>query len=172
MKRKKSKATSKYVCACCGADIARHFPAIAYDAPFYWNEEMVGRPDCSIDSDFCEIEKQDFFIRTVLQIPIIDTDQTFDWGVWVSVSAKNYQRYSKIFDTGKELKEKAYFGWFSNQIPIYPDCLGIKTNVHLQGGGLRPLLELDHTNPHPLCQEQHNGITVARAHEISDSLLK
>ncbi len=124
-----------------------------------------------LDTDFCTINNEVFFIRTVLRIPIIDSKQPFEWGIWVSLSEKNLKRYKKVYGTDKELEEEPYFGWFSNDIKLYPECLGIKTRVHLQGGGLRPLLELDHENPHPLCQEQHNGITLKRAHAIIKTLL-
>ena len=119
-----------------------------------------------LDTDFCIIDNEAYFVRTVLRIPIIDSKEHLEWGVWVSLSEKNFKRYRRVYGKDEELKEKPYFGWLSNQLGDYQDCLEIKTSVHLQGGGMRPLLELDHANAHPLCQEQHNGIALKRAHQI------
>jgi len=153
-------------CTCCGQKVDNHLPAIAFSAPDYWQEDFVSKPGCMLDSDFCIVDSEAYFVRTVLRIPIINSKEHFEWGVWVSLSEKNFKRYQKVYGTKAELDEKSYFGWLSNQIKSYPDCLEIKTQVHLQGGGVRPLLELDHINMHPLCQEQHNGITLERAHQI------
>ena len=58
------------------------------------------------------------------------------------------------------------FGWLSNELPGYPvPTLGLKTMVHQQGRGLRPIVEVEHTD-HPLAIEQHHGITVARVREL------
>lgn len=156
-------------CTYCGRGMKHHLPALAYMAPDYWQEEFKGKAGHSLKSDFCTINNETFFVRTVLRIPIVDSDETLEWGVWVSLSETNFKRYDKVFGTKGELDEEPYFGWLSNQLDGYPDCLEIKTRVHLQGGGRRPLLELDHDNPHLLCQEQHHGITLQRAHEIIEA---
>ena len=138
---------------------------MAFAAPGYWQDDFAGRPGYMLDSDFCVINNEAYFARTVLRIPIINSKESFEWGVWVSLSEQSFKRYQKVYGTKAELDEKPYFGWLSNQLQGYPDCLEIKTQVHLQGGSMRPLLELDHANPHPLCQEQHDGISLEKAHQ-------
>jgi hypothetical protein len=51
-----------------------------------------------------------------------------------------------------------------------PSTLNLKTNVHTQPVGLRPLVELEPTD-HPLAVEQRDGITVARVQEFAERLL-
>jgi hypothetical protein len=167
---KKQNPTPEYNCTCC-RKTHNGIPALTFNHPFYWDEKKstINSGENILTSDLCVIDKKEFFIRVILEIPINDTDQTFSWGVWVSLSKENFFRYKKVFGTKKELKEKRYFGWFSNQIPGYPDTLKIKTSVHLQGGKLRPKIVLDHSDPHPLCQEQHNGITMERMHELIEN---
>ncbi len=140
----------------------------SFNTPAYWEDEFAGKDQDHyfLNEDICFIDGKDFFVRGVIEIPVIDGDQTFGYGVWVSLSKENFKKYVEVFGTKKELKEKPYFGWLSNQLSWYPDTLGIKTHVHLQGNKLRPKIELDHDNAHPLCQEQHNGITMERVHEI------
>ena len=166
---KSSKKT--IVCVCCGKEIKDHLPALTFNTPDYWIDDFSDKPNHFLDTDFCNVNNVAFFTRTVLKIPIIDTEEFLEWGIWVSLSKKSFNSYRKVYGTKMELAEEPYFGWISNQIKGYPDCLKIKTLVHLQGGGLRPLLELDHKNMHPLCQEQHTGITMERAHELVSLLV-
>ena len=52
---------------------------------------------------------------------------------------------------------------------ISPSLL-LKTRVHTQATGQRPLIELEPTD-HPLAVEQRTGITMARVQQIAESLL-
>ncbi|MBL8159995.1 DUF2199 domain-containing protein [Candidatus Saccharibacteria bacterium] len=157
----------KTVCSHCGQLIQGQLPALAFAAPAAWNDNDEHKYGYSLGSDFCTIDNQYFFIRVVLRIPIIDSEDSLEWGVWVSLSEKNFKRYGKVYGTDAELEEEPYFGWLANELPTYPDCSRIETYAHLRGGGLRPMLELNHDNLHPLCQDQHNGVSLGRAHELA-----
>ncbi len=142
--------------------------------PEAWNFRSGNNKDDHLGDDFCTVEidgERHYFIRVVLQIPIIDSKKTLDWGVWASQSKEHFKDYWNVFNDGGKPKGGPYFGWFANQLPIYEDCLRIKTHVHFNEGRARPYLELDNTNPHLLCEEQHGGITLERAHEIVDTSL-
>ena len=152
-------------CSCCGQTISDELPALAFDAPTYWDESLASQPGNALTTDFCQVHDEAFFVRCVLQIPIKESGQALEWGVWVSLSETNFRQYQKVFGTRKERKEEPYFGWLSNELPGYKNCLSIKTNIHLQGGGMRPLVELDHEDNHLLCQHQHGGITMKQAHQ-------
>jgi hypothetical protein len=98
----------------------------------------------------------------------LDSDQDFEWGVWVSVSEPNFKRISEIWeDEGRE-EEPAIFGWLSSMLPIYtPTTLGLKTMLHTQPVGLRPLIDLEPTD-HPLATEQRAGIDLRHVQEIAE----
>jgi hypothetical protein len=63
------------------------------------------------------------------------------------------------------------FGWFSNQVPGYPDTLNLKCDVSPRDDGMRPLITLEPTD-HPLAVQQREGISfesaVAYAHEYME----
>lgn len=154
-------------CSHCGAELKDHCRDLAFNEPAYW--QFSDDPENQLDSDFCVMNLEDgrhYFVRGLLQIPIQGTDEVFGWGVWVSLSEKNFHRYQKVYGTRRELKEEPYFGWLSNELPGYADCLGLKTNVCLQGGHMRPHIVLDHEDPHPLCQDQHVGYTLDRVEAL------
>lgn len=159
-----------YVCASCGKTHDELPMDLGFNAPTHWDFlEVKGEKDY-LTGDFCVIhnnESADYFIRGILVIPILDDPkyETFNYGIWVSQSKENFQKYNEIYGTEAELKESPHFGWFSNRLKGYPETLGLKSNAHFQGGKSRPLVVLEHTD-HPLSQEQHHGITMARVHEL------
>lgn len=62
-------------------------------------------------------------------------------------------------------------GWLSTELPLYqPSTLSLKTRVHTQAVGQRPLVELEPAD-HPLAVEQRTCITLARVQEIAETLL-
>ena len=138
-----------------------------YPAPFYWNTDEAKKNPGKwlIDSDTCIIN-DDYFIRGILEIPILDSQDVFIWGIWVTLSRNNFIRYKDLFKAPDVSKEPAYFGWFASRLKGYEDTLNLKTHVHLQNGGLRPKIELEHSHNHLLCIEQQEGITLHRVNEI------
>ncbi len=124
-----------------------------------------------LGSDQCVIKNKHFFIRGLIRLPVLDADQDFEWGVWVSLSRDNFERASGLWETEGREAEPPYFGWLSSELrPYEPSTLNLKTNVHTQPVGLRPLVELEPTD-HPLAVEQREGITLARVQEFAEILL-
>jgi hypothetical protein len=112
------------------------------------------------------LEGRDCFVRCVLPIPILGSGgQEFAYGVWSSLSEKNFRGYTATFDSGDQGRLGPWFGWFSNRLNGYPDTLHLKCQVHPRDGRVRPWIELEPTD-HPLAVEQRNGITLDRLIEI------
>lgn len=114
-----------------------------------------------------------FFVRGRLVIPVTDAaaGTEFDWGVWVSLSRDNFTPVLSLWTTPGREREQPYFGWLSTELPLYqPSTLSLKTHVHTQAVGQRPVIELEPTD-HPLALEQRTGITLARVQEIAETLL-
>ncbi|HET6621926.1 MAG TPA: DUF2199 domain-containing protein [Dongiaceae bacterium] len=138
-------------------------------APFYWHEAY--RADTTgtsrINDDFCMIERRDYFIRCILEIPIHEVEKPFLWGVWVTQSERNFQDYADSFH---DTPERCTFGFFANRLPGYPDTLGLHTQVHWQHGRGRPKVELEPTD-HPLYRDWSDGISWDRAAELAGPYL-
>jgi hypothetical protein len=112
-----------------------------------------------------------FLVRANIEIPVLDATELLSWGVWVSLSKQNFDRYHELWNTrGREKMIPPMFGWLNTDLAVYPQTLNLKTNVHVQPIGTRPLVEVEPTS-HPLAIEQRNGITVARVREIASKLL-
>lgn len=141
------------------------------EAPAYWTPELDGRPGCELTSDQCVINGQHFFVRGLIEIPVLDTGEVFSWGVWVSLSEATFLHAStRWYEDGRE-NDEAYFGWLSTELSCYPaTTLNLKTNLHTRPIGLRGFVELEPTD-HPLAVEQRDGITTARVQQIAEQLL-
>ena len=118
-----------------------------------------------LTDDVCVLDEAHFFIYGCLEIPIVGEEDPFIWNVWVSLSADNFFKVIDLWDEPARVDLDPMFGWLSTELPIYPDTINLKTNVHMRGVGLRPLIELEPTN-HPLAIEQRNGITRSRVDDI------
>lgn len=160
-----------YLCSCCGE---RHegLPfGYGAPAPAYWTDEMAGAPRHGLSDEQCVIDGEHFFLRARLLLPVRDAEEDFDWGVWVSLSKDNYLRAEEMWTNPERVNEPPYFGWLSTVLPVYePPTLNLKTMVHSQPVGQRPIVELEPTD-HPLAVEQRTGITLARVQEIAERLL-
>jgi hypothetical protein len=124
-----------------------------------------------LGSDTCTItdaEGTNYFIRVVVEIPIHGITEPFMWGVWVSLSKASFDRYRATWDEPDETD--AYFGWFCNRLPYYPDTIGLKTTVHPRKGGVRPYLTIER-NGHLLAEHLANGISVQQAQQIAERVL-
>jgi hypothetical protein len=149
--------TLQFKCTCCG-EWHEGLPDLAFAAPYYYDQlsEEQKKIIAKKSDDLCSID-DDFFIRGILLLPIVDRDTEFGLGVWVSLSETNFNRYVELFEHPDPTAEGPYFGWFSNRLPGYPDTLSLKTNVHLQPYPQRPRIVLEPTD-HPLSIHQHRGI--------------
>lgn len=126
----------------------------------------------TLDSDLCKITHDkgtDYFIRTILEIPIHGIAESFMWGVWVSLSEKSFVRYVETYDDPVE--GDGFFGWLCNGLPGYPDTTSLAADVRVQLDGTRPTLHLHRGDPdedHPLVIDQYEGISVQRAQELAE----
>lgn len=136
----------------------------------YWREELADDPRSMLSDEQCIIMAEHFFVRARIVIPVLDAGAEFDRGVWVSLSRANFERALDLWMTEGRESEPPYFGWLSTALPYEQTTAGLKTHVHTQPVGKRPLVEVEHTN-HPLAVEQHHGITLARVQEIAERVL-
>lgn len=164
----------EYICKTCGQSHDSSKVSLAADAPVQWlllTEEE--RAESELTDDVCMIHAEarpSFYVRACLEVPILQTEQTFTWGVWVSLSEKSFREMGDHWEDPERTKLGPYFGWLCTKIPEYPDTVFMKTRVHQRAVGLRPLVELEPTE-HPLSLDQKNGIEAARMQEIIAKVL-
>lgn len=147
-------------------------PSFAYKAPWHYLQlSEDNQAKATLTSDTCIVthnEGTDRFVRVVLEIPIHGVAEPFMWGVWVSLSQESFERYMDTWDEPDE--SDAYFGWFCNRLPFYPDTLSLKITVHPRKNGNRPYLGIERSG-HPLAEHLYEGISIQQAQEIAECVL-
>jgi hypothetical protein len=160
--------SDSFICTTCGE---RHegLGGLSFAAPFHYQQMSASEQSSSafLNADLCSINSEDFFVRGCLEIPLHGRGEPFIWGVWVSLSKSNFDRYVGTFGQN-DIAEGPYFGWFCNRLPGYPDTLHLKTNVYFRSGGVRPRIELEPTE-HPLAIDQRRGMSAQALREIFEA---
>jgi hypothetical protein len=79
-----------YICGTCGKFHAELPMEFGTDAPllFYSIPANERESRCNLTSDLCNVDEH-FFIRGCLEIPVVDGDGPFVWGIWASLSREN-----------------------------------------------------------------------------------
>lgn len=49
----------------------------AFDAPYYWSDDLKADSDSFLNSDLCVIKDQDFFVLGLIEIPLIGSAHRF-----------------------------------------------------------------------------------------------
>ena len=142
-------------------------PTFGADLPlsYYAIPENERELRCDYGKDDCVIEKDAFFVRGCIEIPVHGETEPFIWGVWVSLSESSFQQWLEYFDKTERSHIGPFFGWLDAWLKPYPDTMNLKTRVHLRNDGIRPYIELEPTE-HPLAIEQREGISKERVSEL------
>lgn len=159
-----------YLCSVCGK-IHEDLPDIGADRPDQWwtIPEAERAQRIRLTSDTCVIDDEDYLIRGVIEIPILDHAERFGFGVWVSQKQENFQTYLNNFDSSEI---GPFFGWLCTRIAYYEqDTFLLKTMAHFRSGGLRPNIQLEPTE-HPLAIDQRQGVSLDKAWDIVHFYMK
>jgi hypothetical protein len=158
-----------WTCSKCGQEHEGVPLDWAYNEPIYWEGPRSDRD--WISEDLCvwtdDLGELHYFIRGVLRIQVVDSDEDFAYGVWSSLSKDSFDRVNELWDDPARVSEPAYFGWLSNSLPGYEETLNLPLDVLTEAVELRPALRL-HDGDHALIREQREGITAARVREIAE----
>jgi hypothetical protein len=109
-----------------------------------------------LNGELCKSDDK-YFIKGNLWIPVIESEQEFNWTVWVEINQNDYERSIELWETaGREL-EPPYPGKLANELPGYEHSKGLPLQVVTMGVGERPSFILDEGD-HQLINDHRNGI--------------
>jgi hypothetical protein len=172
-------ADLRWKCGSCDEWHAGPMLDLGCDAPYYWSDDYDDGCRWSIlpsgaiekaaatflDPDYCAIDDEAFFVRGIIELPILGASEDFRWGVWGSLSRENFEALIRADDNQEQAEKTKMFSWLSTRISGYPDTLNLKMTALIQEPGMRPLFLLERAD-HPLAKEFHEGITPERVKEI------
>ncbi|HEX7288054.1 MAG TPA: DUF2199 domain-containing protein [Candidatus Angelobacter sp.] len=119
-------------------------------------------------SDQCVIDDNQYYIRGLIELPIIGLDEVFLWGAWARIWQKDYEELSLCWDTpGREKRIGPFKARLANNVLGYsPDTLNLKCTVHIQAVDVRPHFVMDEPD-HPLAIDQRRGISLLHVRRIA-----
>ncbi len=156
-----------FLCSVCGEQHEDR-PAAGFSAPHYY--QILSEEDktslATLSEDFCIIEygdQTDRFIRAVLLMPVKDSEDTMDYGIWVSLGEKNFEYYMDHFND--DIEGETFFGYLCNHIPEYEDTLLLAANVVCGPANQRPrvLLHTSQSESSTFVKDFTEGITKQEA---------
>ena len=90
-----SSSDTSFTCACCGQE----HPGLPADYGYSLPDEVFAlsyleryRRSRS-NADLCTLDDERFFLRGVLAVPFVGSEQEFGWGLWVEVSRGQHDLY-------------------------------------------------------------------------------
>ena len=117
-----------------------------------------------LSDDLCVLDQEHFFIRGVLRLPIVDSNEYLGFGLWVSTSEEDFLSYAHAFsDTSPDLGP--HFGLLANGILGMDGTMGLKCQLQYQELNQRPLVALAPSD-HPLVISQMIGISIDQMFDI------
>lgn len=161
-----------WTCSCCG----RQFDELPLDwttaapVPYLDIPEAERAARAELTEDFCTIDGKAFYIRGLVEIPILGHADRLAFGVWASLSAVSARKVAEVWNSPDQAEVGPFFAWLCSTLPLYPNTFGLKTQVHLRAPPTVPYVELEPTD-HPLAVAQRDGVTLARVVEIAEALL-
>lgn len=159
--------TDSFVCATCGQEHS----GLPLDYSYGLPDEVYGLSyldrylRCRSNSDLCALDESRFFLRGVTPLPFTDSEGEFCWGVWVEVSREDHDKYVRGFFDDLST-EPSFPAKLANSIAGYGGTLGLSVLARFGATGQRPSFHFAAADQHQLAQDQRQGITAERHHDI------
>jgi len=154
---------AEWVCSSCSEKHNGLFDLAAF-APDFWEGEENYSTNSEVrlegnflSEDFCVIDGESFFVRSVLDFPIKKHKCRFGFGVWSTLSKTNFQKYIDGFDAGSFPTDTQWTEWFSNQIKGIENTIRQECWVIPQINRQRPLIKFM-DEEHPVSVAQTKGL--------------
>ena len=123
---------------------------------------------CHIGEDVCALDRERFFLRGLLPMPVEGRTQVYRVGVWAEISVEVYRRIHELWSDPAQSDEPRLPGILANHVPLNePESAGLPVSIQLTGPKTRPEFRVENVD-HPLHAEQTQGIDEHRALEYSD----
>ena len=165
--------SNSFKCGTCGKihiglpmDMAYKNPAAYFKIPA---KERAARIYSTDDS--CVIDDVEFYIRGVLPIPVINSDDEFRWGLWAKVEESDFNIYSKYWDGHIPENLPPINGHLSGGMKDYLESDMTPFEIYLQSDNQRPFFKVL-SNDSELGIDQQKGITMEKVHSFVEPLLK
>lgn len=114
-------------------------------------------------------DRERYFVRALLELPIAEEDGYFGYGAWIEVSEPDYAALVELWHDEDGWRSLPFAGALANELTPYEGTEGLPVAIRLREVSLLPLVELDE-GEHELVRAQRDGISPHRAHELAGTV--
>jgi hypothetical protein len=115
-------------------------------------------------------DRERFFVRSLLELPIAGEDGYFGYGAWVEVSERDFAALRELWDDEEGWRAEPFAGSLANELSPYAFTEGLPVRIRLREVHLLPLVDLE-DDEHELGRAQRQGISVHRAHQLAATVV-
>ena len=164
-----------FTCDVCGETHAGETRDIRMGLPqpiFLLDEEereLVAR----VGDDSAVLRKGDrerFFVRALLELPIAGEEGYFGYGAWIEVSEHDFAALCELWDDEDGWRSEPFPGTLANELSPYAFTEGLPVRIRLRDVQLLPLVDLE-DGEHELVRAQRQGISAHRAHQLAATVV-
>src|SRR5262245_23958948 len=128
-------------CVICGKEHALEEAEIAYTYPDAYLEISADQREARADThpDFCCLDRERFFVRCLIPIPLLDLPRIYRWGVWAEVEKDTFGEIVQTWRASDQESLPRLIGTIANEISYYGRTLGLRVELERRTDS-RPLL--------------------------------
>ena len=115
-------------------------------------------------------ERERFFVRALLELPIAGEEGYFGYGAWIEVSEADFAALRELWDDEDGWRAEPFAGTLANELSPYAFTEGLPVRIRLRDVQLLPLVDLE-DGEHELVRAQRNGISSHRAHQLAATVV-
>lgn len=160
-----------FACAVCGVTHAGETRDIrmGLPQPIFLLDEEERDERARVGDDWATLrtgERERFFVRALLELPVDGEDGYFGYGTWVEVDPSHFAQLGELWHDAEGWRSDPFPGTLANELSPYAFTEGLPVRIQLRDVELLPLVELDEGD-HELVRAQRRGISPHRAHELA-----
>jgi len=166
MGREEAGVASSFRCAICGEE----HEGLPTDRGYALPDDVWAIPESErarhgySSGDICDIDGR-CFLRGVLEIPLMDRDDHFGWGVWVEAERAVLERYAAIWSEDART-EPPRVGVLANVVPGFEDAANEQLTIHFGNASNRPTFTTSAESRSSLAVAQRRGLDDAAYHAM------
>lgn len=157
-----------FTCEACGETHAGETRDIrlGLPQPIFLLDDSEREHRARIGEDAAILDGERFFVRALLELPIVGEDGYFGYGTWIEVAEPDFSALVELWDAEDGWRSDPFPGTLANELSPYAFTEGLPLQIKLRDVQLLPLVELA-DGEHELVRAQRHGISPHRAHQLA-----
>ena len=155
-----------FVCSVCGEFHAERMLDIRLSLPdpIFALDDEERRARAWLADDFAVLDEDRFFVRGLLELPILELGSRFGYGTWVEVGGDEFRQLLEHWQDPDQFAPVK--GTVANELAPYVGTEGLPATLSPVSVDTLPSVTLDDA-AHPLVADQQAGITADRSDELA-----